>query len=704
MWLIGVRHPPFTTPKYLSSFFHRLICIGGALTLSFCQLTGQEGTVIVIQTKGVVEAFSPRGIKLKEPVTRGSVLPVGYAIQTGLFSESVLLFSNGTSATLQEKSKLKLTKFSQAKFDARGTSFGQLNNEPSTSQVSLEMDIGSLVVQTKKLNKSSSFSITSPAGTAGIRGTQFQMATNPNSGMKLDVAESQVAFTPAGQNQPVIVGPGKGLDASPSGMVKQRSINPAVAQNISSKNAAASTACAAVSVATAKQAIEKSSKSSSGDDGSGSENSEDAEAEQENESSDEDSDSSEAADSFINQSANNIREVSGQETSNTYLEKILGLTEEFITSQKISVPDDKPSVQPPNSSVPGFRPPFSPAENFKLSFNQNGELDLIILDFMGNPLGSPITLDALSHEEFKDLLSSWIDDDFYYASLALESFIKNSEQNLYDDANVNENFRGAWFLTSLFFHDLTGIYEISGTFDLEEANWGNIWQGDITPGVVLNAKDLSNYYASEPYLYDLGIALIGEGVLGSTVTDNGIAKDLLDYFIGNSDNPGKGVPNFFTLGEFAESSSEYLLNSVLLGASHNDLLDAEDSVQKQAELSKLFKIYSQNINGVVGQQVHIGSPDKETLINVGKWLHKATNFESDAVKNPSNDKKAFVFAAGKDLHLAGDVTFENSVNGKINKTEDHALGTWKCPGNQYWTCGRKWCSSTGHYGCYRPKL
>ena len=189
----------------------------------------QKGSVIVIQTKGVVEAYSPQGRKLTAPVVRGSVLPVGYSIKTRLFAESTLLFSNGTTATLQENSKLRLDKFEQSPFDAKAGSFSQLQAEPSTSQVSIDMETGSLVVQTKKLSKASSFSISTPVGTAVIRGTQFQMAMSPNTGMKLDVAESQVAFTPAGQTQAVVVGPGKGLDASSNGVVKQRPISPSAA-------------------------------------------------------------------------------------------------------------------------------------------------------------------------------------------------------------------------------------------------------------------------------------------------------------------------------------------------------------------------------------------------------------------------------------------------------------------------------------------
>ena len=205
----------------------------------------------------MVEAISPQGTKLVEPVVRGSVLPVGYGIKTGLFSESVLLFSNGTTATILERSQIRLAQFDRPL--SLGNSFGQLTAEPSTSQVSLDMDVGSLVVQTKKLNKSSTFAISTPTGTARIRGTQFQMAMSPNTGMQLDVAESQVAFTPAGQNQPVVVGPGRGLDASVV-IHQTTTISPSAAQNISVKNTSASRICAAVPVATSKEANAKAEK------------------------------------------------------------------------------------------------------------------------------------------------------------------------------------------------------------------------------------------------------------------------------------------------------------------------------------------------------------------------------------------------------------------------------------------------------------
>ncbi|MDC0363645.1 FecR family protein, partial [Opitutales bacterium] len=634
----------------------------------------QKGSVIVIQTKGVVEAYSPQGRKLTAPVVRGSVLPVGYSIKTRLFAESTLLLSNGTTATLQENSKLRLDKFEQSPFDAKAGSFSQLQAEPSTSKVSIDMETGSLVVQTKKLSKASSFSISTPVGTAVIRGTQFQMAMSPNTGMKLDVAESQVAFTPAGQTQAVVVGPGKGLDASSSGVVKQRPISPSAAQNINLKNSTANSVCGTVPVATAKQANAKATSSSSNDgseEGSGDSDNED--------SSEVEGSESEAAESFIKQASNSQRQVSGQETNPQYLKTVLGLLDP--TQSQV---DDVPAS-------PGFAPSTRPVSDFEIAIDTkhaNSEsLDFIPISFLGTAIGTPIELSEDStREDLYDLLDEWLPDQefdwlnipeleedknpyLYTASIALEQFLNAPDYSL----PVNESFRIAWFLTSLFFHDLTGAHAISGNHILENADWDSIAGGSITPGAVLNAGDLIGYYGSSPYLHSLGTALINEGALGDTNKD--VALDILNLFK-DQDTNSINIHNSFTLGVLDSST---ILNSALLGATHEDLLDALDSPEKQRELAKLFKLYPENLNAVLGADIQIGSASSPTTVNLGQWLQKATIFEGTATTNnndpskPSNNKKVFAFAAGKDLHLAGDVTFENSVNGVINKTEDHAL-------------------------------
>jgi hypothetical protein len=364
---------------------------------------------------------------------------------------------------------------------------------------------------------------------------------------------------------------------------------------------------------------------------------------------------------------------------------VLGLLNPTTTTESSS-DDPTDNTDIPASPPPGFIPSTRPVSDFKIAQNpDNSEsLDFIPLSFLGTAIGTPIELSAdSSREDLYDLLDEWLPDQefdwlnapeleedknpyFYTASIALEQFLDAPDYSL----PVNESFRRAWFLSSLFFHDLTGTHAISGNHDLVNADWDSIAGGTITPGAVLNAGDLIGHYGSSPYLHSLGTALINEGALGDTNKD--VALDILNLFQ-DQDTNLIDIPNSFTLGVLDSST---ILNSALLGATHEDLLDALDSEEKQRELAKLFKLYPENLNAVLGADIQIGSASSPTTVNLGQWLQKATIFEGDAASNtnePSNDKKVFAFAAGKDLHLAGDVTFENSVNGVINKTEDHAL-------------------------------
>ena len=198
----------------------------------------QEGALIMISKEGEVGFFDADGTRMAE-VKAGGLIPRTYTIVTGANSQMVGLLSNGTLVTLVEKTKMRVKTFEQEPFDPKGKKLKDLEKEPSVSKVELELDIGSLIVSTKKLDKQSSFDINSPLGTAGIRGTEFQMALDSSQGVQLDVTESTVAFSPPGGGEPIAVSQGSGLSVSPTGAVTQRPVNPAAAQRISTTNQAA---------------------------------------------------------------------------------------------------------------------------------------------------------------------------------------------------------------------------------------------------------------------------------------------------------------------------------------------------------------------------------------------------------------------------------------------------------------------------------
>ena len=189
----------------------------------------------------------------------GNPIPLSHTIITGKNGKLVGLLSNGTLLTLEEDTRMKVGTFKQEPFVAGGKKLTDLPGEPSSSQVMLDLDFGSLVVKTKKLNKGSVFDINSPVGVAGIRGTEFQMASRPGQGVQLDVTESTVAFTPPG-GVPMPVSQGNGLSVSPTGVPKMRPVNPTVARKIETTNQTATEATQEVSLGEVVVAMEQSDK------------------------------------------------------------------------------------------------------------------------------------------------------------------------------------------------------------------------------------------------------------------------------------------------------------------------------------------------------------------------------------------------------------------------------------------------------------
>ncbi len=273
-----------------------------------CMLTGlgwtsnaqaqdsKKGAFILISSEGMVTFYDQQDNPV-DPVAVGKPIPSTYKVETGEDGKMVGLLSNGTLLTLEQKTKMKIGTFEQEPFEAGDKKLSDLTDEPSKSKIGIDLDFGSLVVKTKKLNKASMFDINSPVGVAGIRGTEFQMASNPGQGVQLDVTESTVAFTPPGANQPVPVSAGSGLSVSPSGVATPRPVNPAVAQNIQSTNSAATEATQDVSLGEMNAAMDQATaESESSEEAASEESSEESEeAEESSEESDESGDSEESS-------------------------------------------------------------------------------------------------------------------------------------------------------------------------------------------------------------------------------------------------------------------------------------------------------------------------------------------------------------------------------------------------------------------------
>ena len=214
-----------------------------------------SGAFIVVEMENPISFLNASGEPKEKKVEVGSILEPDEWALSGKGGKLSLLLSNGTLVTLLPNTKMKMGDFNQIPFEPGDLKVSDLKEEPSSSRVSLDLDFGTLVVKTKKLNKKSSFEIVTQVGTAGVRGTEFQLGLEPDSGMQLDVTESTVEFTPPGGSA-TPVSQGSGLDFSGSGSVIPRAVNPVVAQAIAEVTASASIASDNISLSVVSDAMD----------------------------------------------------------------------------------------------------------------------------------------------------------------------------------------------------------------------------------------------------------------------------------------------------------------------------------------------------------------------------------------------------------------------------------------------------------------
>jgi len=228
----------FYKPQIFMKIF-ALICMFMGMGILQAQQK-EKGTLIIAKIEGDVKFYGTDGAELADNAYKeGDTLPFGVSAETGQGSSMLGILSNGTLMTMRENTRMKIGEFTQTPFDPKNQKLSDLEEEPSSSEVTIDLDVGSLIIKTKKLNKNSKLDIHSPLGVAGIRGTEFQMAMSPDAGVQLDVTESVVAFTPPGAAQAIPVSTGNGLSVSPTGVAVPRPINPVVAQQITAINQAA---------------------------------------------------------------------------------------------------------------------------------------------------------------------------------------------------------------------------------------------------------------------------------------------------------------------------------------------------------------------------------------------------------------------------------------------------------------------------------
>jgi hypothetical protein len=683
------------------------------IALSIQAIAQNSGSLIVLDVKGEAETFLPNGQLIQNKLTRGMIMSEGISLETSQFSEVLILFSNGTTLTLEENSKLVILKFKQEPFLADNVNLEDSEIEPSSSQLELSLQFGSFVSQTKTLSKLSSYIINTPSGLVRVKGTQFQLGVDKTGALKLDVSESIVSITPPGQTKSIPVSKGGGLDINPTGKVSERLINPLANAKITSKTSKARVASGKIPISTLSLANSKANslavKVASKNFSASSQVAQSSPNLVEKKESTAPSTKQKSLDNQIKQSeslSSNKPLPSASEKDLNILKvtepsEFIGKLLEFVpTEDATSIIKDIPNfdqileaeypeyqetidnilsdnndpdegnqdpsgdddgdvgdLTPPDSEVPTDPPsvtPTPPAKHYLVSISSDGKLLIDILDYFENSLHTEET-SGKDLTEINSFLAEWfpgedqVSDAERFSLSALNDYLDNTP-NLPEGFDATASLRRSINITSLVLNDFE-LFDTDLT-DLDFADFAD--SGEYTSGQVIDVGQLVDIYKNDKYLENLTKVAIQNGAFGGNgeSPQAAIAETLL-----NSVDGIAGLPDFISLVD------PNLQITNLLGSEKKSFEDFSDDHKE--ELKALTTIYLNNISGIVGGDITLGKWGQATSLNVGKWLTKASD---------PNDKKLFAIVAAKDLRMWGsELTFNNSVDGLVNTAEDHAL-------------------------------
>jgi hypothetical protein len=179
--------------------------------------TPPSGPAPASMVVGVIKAANVRGSVKKinlidnseTPLRNGETLIQENAIVTGTGdSSAILVFSNGSTVKVGNESRLEIREFMMDPLQTDITNVAALTKEPTVSRTHLRLEFGEMVGNVKTLNRAagSNFSVSTPAGAAGIRGTTFRIVYRPTGDgqtftFELNTSEGVVLFegvTPTG--------------------------------------------------------------------------------------------------------------------------------------------------------------------------------------------------------------------------------------------------------------------------------------------------------------------------------------------------------------------------------------------------------------------------------------------------------------------------------------------------------------------------
>ncbi|HEY8993087.1 MAG TPA: FecR family protein [Lacunisphaera sp.] len=181
----------------IPALFRYLFCafVAAALSVSASAQTA-AGQIKAAKVQGEVLKITAAGATA--PLKDGDALTESDTVTTGKGASVVLVFMNGSSVRVGSDSRLAVEEFKMDPLAQPLSNPTALKAEPSKSKTTLNLSYGEMVGDVKKLNSSSTYSIKTPVGAAGIRGTIYRIVFKPSSNGKafftISTAEGKVVM------------------------------------------------------------------------------------------------------------------------------------------------------------------------------------------------------------------------------------------------------------------------------------------------------------------------------------------------------------------------------------------------------------------------------------------------------------------------------------------------------------------------------
>jgi hypothetical protein len=139
-----------------------------------------KGQIVAARVQGHVEAIT-KADGLTHVLHEGDKVTDQTQIVTSPGASVILVFSNGATVNVSPDSNLDIEQFEQDPF-ATDQKVSDMKAEPGTSTTKLNLTKGELVGKVVHLNvdKGSEFTVQTPVGAAGIRGTIFRIVFRPS--------------------------------------------------------------------------------------------------------------------------------------------------------------------------------------------------------------------------------------------------------------------------------------------------------------------------------------------------------------------------------------------------------------------------------------------------------------------------------------------------------------------------------------------